>query len=397
MGDIGKQGSKNGNKMIEHSQKFLQARRFWVAIPIIVLPFLALVFWLIGGRTQSVSRANSKRGLNTALPDANLKNQSSLDKLSFYAMADHDSLMREEQLRIDPNYQSRPSDDILSTGGSDEILNRRIEKLQKQVEKPDYDERTIWKPSVESSAEIERLQMMMQSLNQKKSDPEIDALNSALDKLLLIQNPVSVKKESSVLAKHKLFAVSALGANSDRDYFGKGSGGSLHQFFSDSDEPKDSLYAGTIMAVVHSEQTLLVGTALKLRLLQDVFVNRERIPAGSFVFGNSSVDNERLKVVISSIQYQHRLYPVALTVFDMDGMEGIHIPGSAGRDVIKQSAEQGIQSVGGLSFDPSLKAQAAAAGVNVAKSLLSKKVKAERITVKAGYKVLLKDENEKSN
>ena len=119
--------------------------------------------------------------------------------------------------------------------------------------------------------------------------------------------------------------------------------------------------------------------------------------SGSFVFGNSSIDNERLQVAVSSIQFQHHLYPVALTVFDMDGLAGINIPGSAGREVIKQSTDQGIQSIGGLSFDPSLKAQAAAAGVNAAKSLLGKSVKRLRVTIKAGYMLLLKDLNDKNN
>ena len=143
--------------------------------------------------------------------------------------------------------------------------------------------------------------------------------------------------------------------------------------------------------------TALRCVTLKLRLLQEVFVNGQLIPQGSFVFGYATFEKERLKVNIGSIQFQNHLYPVALTVFDMDGLEGINIPGSSGREVVKQSADQGIQSVGGLSFDPSLKAQAAAAGLNVAKNLFSKKVKQVRVTVKAGYMDLLKDENDKSD
>ena len=383
--------------MKEHSQKYLQQRKFLTVLPVIVFPFLALVFWLLGGGASGKVVVSSNAGLNTQLPDANLKSQSSLDKLSFYAIADRDSMKRVEQLRMDPNYQSKTNERVLSTDATDELLNRKIQKLNKQVELPEYYERPVKKPAVDNSDEIDRLQLMVQSIGQKKTDPEIEALNGTLDKLLEIQNPGRIKKESPINEKSKLFAVTAIGAESERSYFGNVSGGRLNQFLSDSDEQKDSIRAGAIMAAVHSEQILLAGSVVKLRLLQDVFVNGARIPVGSFVFGNSSIDNERLKVVVTSIQYQHRLYPVALTVFDMDGLEGINIPGSAGRDVIKQSADQGIQSIGGLSFEPSLKAQAAAAGVNAAKSLLSKKVKAERVTVKAGYKVLLKDENEKSN
>ncbi len=45
------------------------------------------------------------------------------------------------------------------------------------------------------------------------------------------------------------------------------------------------------------------------------------------------------------------------------------------------------------SADPSLKAQAATAGINTVKSLMSRKVKQVKVLVKAGYKVLLRDKN----
>ncbi len=46
-------------------------------------------------------------------------------------------------------------------------------------------------------------------------------------------------------------------------------------------------------------------------------------------------------------------------------------------------------------LDPSIGAQAAGAGIQAAKTLLSRKVKLVKVTVKAGYKVLLKDSKEK--
>ncbi len=383
--------------MIEPTQKFLQQRKFLMVLPLIVLPFLALVFWLLGGGTSEKDTVSTKTGLNTQLPDANLKSQSSLDKLSFYAMADRDSVKRLEQERMDPNYQLKSSENIQSTDGSDEIWNRKIDRQQKQSELSEYYEKRGKRPVLESSAEIDRLQMMMQSLDQRKTDPEIEALNGTLEKLIELQNPLKAKKQIIIDQKGKAFAVTAGSVDADTSYFGGGAAKVGNGFFSDAGEERDSARRGLIAAMVHGEQTLTGGSVIKLRLLQDVFVKGEKIPVGSFLFGHASIDNERLKVIISSIQFQNHLYPVELTVYDMDGIEGISIPGSLSRDVVKQSTDQGIQSVGGFSFDPSLRAQAAAAGVNAVKSLLSKKVKLVRVIVKAGYKVLLKDENQKSN
>jgi len=44
-----------------------------------------------------------------------------------------------------------------------------------------------------------------------------------------------------------------------------------------------------------------------------------------------------------------------------------------------------------------LKAQAAAAGINTVKNLMSRKVKQVKVMVKEGYKVLLKDKNTESD
>ena len=132
-----------------------------------------------------------------------------------------------------------------------------------------------------------------------------------------------------------------------------------------------------------------------MRLLKDVFVNGSKIPAGSFVYGTAEIVQERLKVFVSSIQFEKNLFPVSLNVYDMDGLEGIYIPGSTAREVVKQAGEQSVQSLGIVNMDPSLKAQAAAAGIGVAKSLLSKKVKQLRVTVKSNYMVLLKDAKDK--
>ncbi len=385
----------------EYSQKFLKRRRFLTVLPLIVLPFVIVLFWLLGGGTGDKAVIQTKTGLNTQLPDANLKNQSSLDKLSFYAMADRDSLKREEQKQLDPNYQSvvpeKKNQQSTFLDESGELISHKNTRLQRQNDEPNYSIPPEKKYAFESSSDIDRLQMMIQSINQKKADPEMDALNGTLDKLLEIQNPGRIVKEMVSDKKSKVFAVSANGLKSDIKYFGNASRSLSNTFLSEMDEIKDSVKAGVIMAAVHNEQTLSIGSVIKLRLLQDIFVNGELIPMGSFLFGYSSIDNERLKVVVSSIQFQNRLYPVALKVFDMDGLEGINIPGSVGRDVMKQSVDQSIQSVGGMSFDPSLKTQAATAGLNVAKSLLSKNVKQVRVTVKAGYRVLLKDENDKSN
>ena len=112
------------------------------------------------------------------------------------------------------------------------------------------------------------------------------------------------------------------------------------------------------------------------------------------MFGTASLTGERLSIKISSIRFQHSIFPVALSVYDMDGMQGIYIPGAVTRDVAKQAADRTFQEFGTTTLDPSLGAQAASAGIAATRNLLSKKVKLIKVTVKAGYQVLLRDEKQ---
>jgi conjugative transposon TraM protein len=150
-----------------------------------------------------------------------------------------------------------------------------------------------------------------------------------------------------------------------------------------------------IQAVVQETQTLVSGATIKLRLTDDVYINGVLIPKDNFVYGMASLNGERLHISISTIRYQNNILPVALSVYDMDGLAGIYIPGAITRDVAKQSADEATQSIGLTTMDPSLGAQAASAGIQAAKTLISKKVKLVKVTVKAGYQVLLRDNNQK--
>jgi hypothetical protein len=53
-----------------------------------------------------------------------------------------------------------------------------------------------------------------------------------------------------------------------------------------------------------------------------------------------------------------------------------------------------MQSVQMTSLDPSLKAQAAAATIETAKTLFSRKMKLINVTLKAGESILLRDTNQ---
>lgn len=374
----------------EYSQKFLQRRRFITVLPLIIVPFVTVVFWLLGGGTAVGEKTAAAKGLNTQLPDAKFGAGSLQDKMSFYAMADRDSIRKEEQVRMDPNLNS-----IEIPEQDQKVFNQETYKVKKERSLPAISYELPEESLPRRLGEVEQLQGYVQAMQNKQPDPEMEALNGALDKLLAIQQPQRANEKPKVVNK-KLYAVNVNPVSGDPDFFGAGDSAAKGRFYSESYTIQDTLLSHFIPAMVQGTQTLQPGSVIKLRSLKDAYVGGEKIPAGSFLFGSVSIDNERLRIEITGIVCGAKVYAVSLIVFDADGIEGIFIPGSGSREVVKQSTDQGVQSLGIISMDPSIKAQVSAAAVGAAKSLLSKKVKQVRVTVKSGYKVLLQDTNDKT-
>lgn len=345
----------------------------------IILPFVLLVWWLVARALGKPSTAPQGNGLNMRLPGAVALKDSAKDKLAFYLSAQADSAKRMEQVRNDPYMQDTV---------------KRYEPIV--YEKPAKHYTPVYTDVQKRADDIQRRYAVTESkviepLEKKipeKPDPEIAALNETLDKLIAIQHP---EKQPTINKQEYGYSVNA-GGQDDETLFGNFSGGGKASFYGDK---STAHFDNSFLARVAATQILQSGSVVKLELVSAITINNKKIAAGSAIYGVAVLQGERLQMHISSVKIGNSILPVSLIVFDMDGMEGIYVPGSLSREVAKESAEQFIQSTGVSGFDISLKTQAVGAGIGAAKSLLTKKVKAARVTVSAGYEVLLVDKNQK--
>lgn len=429
----------------QHSIKFLRQRKFLLVLPVLVVPFITLAFWALGGGKGSDAQAaqgNTQTGLNLELPGANLKEDEVVDKLGYYEKAASDSAKLLELMKNDPYFNKQkneedtlpsavtvynstqfPSPNISNHGTGNSNYNgnqyndpneAKVYQKLAQLNTAINDASTGTKIKEESylpknnqptlqGEDVDRLEQMMQTMNNggNSEDGEMKQLNGMLEKILDIQHPERIKeklKEKSIEHKGDVFAVSKGFSKTSVSLLdtAKHQSNTMENngFFGVTDTPIESEVQNGIEAVVHETQTVVNGAIIKIRLLNDVYISGQLISRDNFIFGISSLNNERLEVNINSIRNEHSLFPVKLEVYDMDGLPGIYIPGAISRDVAKQSTDNALQSVALNSLDPSIGAQAAAAGIETAKTLLSKKVKLIKVQVKAGYKILLKDNNQ---
>ncbi len=159
----------------------------------------------------------------------------------------------------------------------------------------------------------------------------------------------------------------------------------------------ENMPGNAVNAVIHQDQDIVSGSVIKLRLSDSIYVAGRLIPKNEFIYGIAAVEGERLKIDIATLRYRNAILPVTLTAYDLDGLEGLYIPGAITRDAVKSGTEEAIQSLQVLSMDPSVSAQVAGAGIQAAKGLFSKKAKQVRVKIKAGYKLLLRDNNQRNN
>lgn len=365
-----------------HSGQFLRKRKFFLFLPLLVLPFTTLLFWALGGGKGSDTKAGQlvvKGGLNMQLPDAYLKDDKSLTKLSYYEKAASDSQKLEEQLKNDPYYTGHEKTiteglhqntdtglfslkykqtfsttntglntspyNTSSTDPNEAKVYEKLNELNRAMNGTSLQSNRIKEPSTIShgnqasinSVDIGRLEEMM---NRPKNggndeDPEMKQLNGMMDKILDIQHPERVKertKQTTNVSKGQVFAVTANNnidntslLLSNKSIAVKDTSRS-NGFFSLVDDMDNSPeQANAIQAVVHETGTVVDGATVKLRLQTDIIVNGTLIPKGCFVFGTASLNGERLNIKISSLRYKNSLFPVQLSVFDMDGMEGAHV------------------------------------------------------------------------
>ena len=411
-------------------------RKFLLVLPVLAFPFITFLLWSVGifsADAKATSKNAAQQGFNMHLPDAHLKDHKSWNKLDFYQQADADSAKMKEAMENDPFFKeglkSLQSDtdnpyhfsyDPSPPGTLGDYhdpnvdkVNRQLAKLNAALNQPPQplpsikDTSAVTHTAIDNDA-VDRLQNVVQAIHQTdtSADPEMQQLNAMMDKVLDIQHPERVQaamQEQSVKYKGKVFPVIAKDNNDnitvlqtkaiqDSSLPATSAG---NAFYSLDDNTINNAAQSSVQAVVQETQTLVSGSTVKLRLLNDVYINGVLVPKDCFVYGTASLNGERLNISINTIRYKNNILPVSLSVYDLDGMSGIFIPGAITRDVAKQSANEATQSIGLATLDPSIGAQVASAGIQAAKSLIGKKIKLVKVTVKAGYQVLLKDNNNK--
>lgn len=426
-------------KSAEKSIQQTMQRKFLLILPLLAFPFLTFLLWsigVVGERTGRSPAAKPTGGLNTSLPDPHIPSDKGWDKMTYYQQADQDSARYQDALRSDPYYserlrESRSQEGSARDAGDNragimgqpdpnvERVNQKLAELSQALAQSAGNDQAIeLQPANDfSRKEVDdtdagRPERLLNAARGKEgqADPEMEQLNRIMDKIIAVQYPEMMRDSIRKLSeenRQEVYPVTlpeadnisllendkpgyGLGLETDQDT-ATGTLALRNQFYG-LDDSYNPITQNTVSAIIPETQTVVDGAVLKLCLSDDIYLAGVRVSRGSFVYGRVRLSGERLLVNIASIRQENNILPVSLSAYDLDGISGIYIPGAITRDVAKQSGDRAIQGIGMTSLDPSFGAQAAGAGIQAAKTLIGQRVRLVKVTVKSGYRLLLKDD-----
>jgi hypothetical protein len=152
-------------------------------------------------------------------------------------------------------------------------------------------------------------------------------------------------------------------------------------------KPKETAVP-VIEAEVYETTTVLTGNRVKLRLLEESWLNGVKIPVNTFLYGICEVSNERLQIEVLQIPVGEKFVPVEITVCDLDGLPGLYVPDNASRKVAKEvGSSTNTSSMFGFTNNPLAYAGFQAAD-KTAQSIL-RMVKIKKVTIKKNTLVYL--------
>lgn len=177
-------------------------------------------------------------------------------------------------------------------------------------------------------------QMLVMDSLEKARDPEYQSKLAAEQKL-------KANREKMDEFLNSTFNVNKSGINSDFNAFYK--------------EKENSF----IKAVIDENNKGFLGSRIRFRLLEDIFVSNRKIGKGSILYGQiSGFSMQRVDLKIISVFTKGEIYPVNLSIYDVDGMKGLYVPQSVFRDMIRVMGSNSVQGtqmdMGGQGFFTSI-------------------------------------------
>ena len=384
----------------------------------------ALSLWFIFAPSDK-DKAAEQEGLNKDIPEATVR-QLTDNKLKSYELGDKSASESETQAEIG-HLSDYFAEEPASLDAQGQSSSTKIEgSLQRYEENkrllssfyatdPNAEERDALraeneglrealrkKESEEDDEEEKQLRLMERSYQMaskylpKGGELPAKAFLRAEERPIVEPDAESALQEPrmEVLAEPKHMVSSLAQPMADSTFMQEYGSKERHLGFHSALAQPSSVQRNTLPVVVDHTTTLREGNYVALRLLESAHIGELRIPRQSLLIAQAKLGENRLHLLVKSLEIGGRIIPVKLSAYDLDGQEGIYIPGAEQVSALKEVGANIGGSVGtSFTFASSAKDQIiseAARGVmQGASQLLQKKLRTLQVTLKGGYRLFL--------
>ena len=153
-------------------------------------------------------------------------------------------------------------------------------------------------------------------------------------------------------------------------------------------------------ACIHGDQTVVTGSTVRMRMLEDAVVCGMKIPANTLFYGVATLGANRLEVVVNNLRVGNTISPVSFVIFDNDAMEGLNLPNNMKAQAAKrmqqglvQNIDMPLASIGTMTSEIT---SAVNATTQIAKQILNMKLSQVKVHLKSNYQMYIQEETKES-
>ena len=276
----------------------------------------------------------------------------------------------------------------------------------------------------DDNSETKELRKQLEELKEKLAEKDVPARVTVDDQLALMEKSYqmaakylpsgtntgeavpansAVSKSSSSTQKEQFVAFSSTRKNtvsalcrepSDSVFLEDWSQNKNSRFYTAGALEQVVLPKNSIKACVQETQTIIGESGVRLRLLEPVQTPNRNIPKGTILTANAKLEGGRLQMKVTSIELDGNIILVDITIYDLDGQQGLYVPYSPEMNALSEMAGNMSQQSGtSLMLTQSAGQQVAAdlsrGVVQGISGYFSKKVKTPKVTLKAGHQLFL--------
>ncbi|MRI64232.1 conjugative transposon protein TraM [Ornithobacterium rhinotracheale] len=250
------------------------------------------------------------------LNERNSERDNDFSRREYYSDKDfkrQDKSMENHEKKQDDEDYKRSMEMIRMLNGETQKSANQPNTLPQKEEKYENEEEET------DPLKLMREQMFLMDSIEKARNPELKAQKEAEERLLANK------------AKMRAFLNSTLKVSKS---------GTSRQFNHIGKEKNDDF----IKAVIDENVKGYLGSRIRIRLLEDVYVGKYKIDKGTILYGQiSGFSLQRVNLNIVSILHKGEILPVNLSIYDVDGMKGLYVPASAFREMTRELGSNAVQ------------------------------------------------------